>query len=137
MKCESKGKNHNYAHCGYLSCFYQQHSCSRKIESHTCQNRETFSFNQDPTLRLIVQGIMKLKCNTFIYLGLSLVAQVVKHLLAMWETWVHPWVRKIPSRREWQPTPVFLPRGFHGQTMGLQRVGHNRATNTLISLLLL
>ena len=67
MKCKSKSKNHNYAHWGYLSCFYQQHSCIQKIESRNCQNRETFSFNQDPTLRLIVQGIMKLKCNTFIW----------------------------------------------------------------------
>ena len=25
------------------------------------------------------------------------------------------WVGKIPWRREWQPTPVFLPREFHGQ----------------------
>jgi len=27
----------------------------------------------------------------------------------------YPWVRKIPWRRKWQPTPVFLPRKFHGQ----------------------
>ena len=26
-----------------------------------------------------------------------------------------PWVRKIPWRREWQPTPVFLPGEFSGQ----------------------
>jgi len=26
-----------------------------------------------------------------------------------------PWVRDIPRRREWQPTPVFLPGEFHGQ----------------------
>ena len=26
-----------------------------------------------------------------------------------------PWVRKIPWRRKWQPTPVFLPRDSHGQ----------------------
>ena len=25
-----------------------------------------------------------------------------------------PWVGKIPWSRKWQPTPVFLPRGFHG-----------------------
>ena len=25
------------------------------------------------------------------------------------------WVRKIPWRRKWQLTPVFLPRKFHGQ----------------------
>ena len=26
-----------------------------------------------------------------------------------------PWVRKIPGRRKWQPTPVFLPGKSHGQ----------------------
>ena len=26
-----------------------------------------------------------------------------------------PWVRKIPWRREWQPTPVFLPKEPYGQ----------------------
>ena len=26
-----------------------------------------------------------------------------------------PWVRKIPSRRAWQPNLVFLPGEFHGQ----------------------
>ena len=26
-----------------------------------------------------------------------------------------PWVGKIPWRREWQPTPVFLPEKAHGQ----------------------
>ena len=25
-----------------------------------------------------------------------------------------PWVRKIPWRREWQPTPVFLPEESYG-----------------------
>ena len=25
-----------------------------------------------------------------------------------------PWIRKIPWRRKWQPTPVFLPGEFHG-----------------------
>ena len=27
----------------------------------------------------------------------------------------NPWVRKMPWRRAWQPTPVFLPRECHGQ----------------------
>ena len=26
-----------------------------------------------------------------------------------------PWVGKIPWRRKWQPTPVFLPGESHGQ----------------------
>ena len=40
----------------------------------------------------------------------SLVAQLVKNLPTMWETWV----RKIPWRRERLPTPVFWPGEFHG-----------------------
>ena len=28
---------------------------------------------------------------------------------------INPWVRKIPWKREWQPTPVFLPGKSHGQ----------------------
>ena len=38
----------------------------------------------------------------------------------------HPWVRKIPWRRERQPTPLFLPREFHGQrSLAGYRVEHN------------
>jgi len=37
------------------------------------------------------------------------VAQVVKNPPAMQETWFDPWLGKIPWRRAWQPTPVFLP----------------------------
>jgi len=33
----------------------------------------------------------------------------VKNPPAMQETWFDPWVGKIPWRRKWQPTPVFLP----------------------------
>ena len=40
--------------------------------------------------------------------------QTVKNLPAMQETRL-PWVGKIPWRREWQPTPVFLPGESHGQ----------------------
>ena len=44
------------------------------------------------------------------YLQASLAAQTVKSLSAVQETWVG----KIPWRREWQPTPVFLPGESHG-----------------------
>ena len=45
----------------------------------------------------------------------------------------NPWVGKIPWRRAWQPTPVFLPGESHGQrslvgsiwSIGLQRAGHH------------
>ena len=45
----------------------------------------------------------------------SQVAQAVKNLPAMQETGSDCWVRKIPWRREWQLTPIFLPEKFHGQ----------------------
>ena len=43
----------------------------------------------------------------------------------------NPWVGKIPWRRKWQPTPVFLPgKEVSGKlhSMGSQRVRYNRAT---------
>ena len=33
------------------------------------------------------------------------------------------WVWKIPLRRHWQPTPVFLPGESHGQSGWLQSIG--------------
>ena len=48
-----------------------------------------------------------------------------------------PWVRKIPWRRTWQPTPVFLPRESHEQRslMGYSPWGHKESemTNSLTS----
>ena len=41
--------------------------------------------------------------------------QLVKNLPAMQETRFNPWVGKMPWRREWLPTPVFLPGEYHGQ----------------------
>ena len=40
---------------------------------------------------------------------------VVKNLPAMQETWFSLWVSKIPWRRKWQPSPVFLPGESHGE----------------------
>ena len=44
----------------------------------------------------------------------------------------NPWVGKIPWRREWQPTPVFLPGESHGQRSleGYSLCGHAWTTNT-------
>ena len=35
-----------------------------------------------------------------------------------WRCGFNPWVGKIPWRREWQPTPVFLPGESYGQRNG-------------------
>ena len=49
-----------------------------------------------------------------------------------------PWVGKIPWRRKWQPSPVFLPGKSHGQrnlagySQWGHRVGHDWVTNTSI-----
>ena len=55
--------------------------------------------------------------------------------LPMQECGFDPWVGKIPWRRKWQPTPVFLPGESHGQRSlagcspwGCKRVRHNLAT---------
>ena len=43
----------------------------------------------------------------------------------------NPWVRKIPCRRKWQPTPVFLPGEFHGQrSLGYNHWGHKELDMT-------
>ena len=64
--------------------------------------------------------------------GASLVAQMVKDMLAKQETQFDPWVGKIPWRRKWQPTPVYLPGEFHGQGRepgGLQSMGSQKVRN--------
>ena len=41
-----------------------------------------------------------------------------------------PWIRKIPWRRKWQPTPIFLPGKSHGQRslVGYSPWGHESQT---------
>ena len=59
-----------------------------------------------------------------------MVDQVVKNLPIVQRPRVNHWVRKIPWKRKWQTTPVFLPGKSHRQRrLGLQvhgvaRVGH-------------
>ena len=77
---------------------------------------------------------LRLKTMFFLFsYQISLVAQKVKNLPAMQETQFHPWVGKIPWRRGWQPTResawTEVPGGL--QSMRLQRVSHDRVTNTL------
>ena len=61
-------------------------------------------------------------------------AQAVKKLPAMQKTWIQSLGEEDPLEKEWQPTPVFLPRESHGQrslagySHGVTRVGHDLAT---------
>ena len=43
-----------------------------------------------------------------------------------------PWIGKIPWRRKWQPTPVFLPAESHGQRnlVGYRPWGHKESDRT-------
>ena len=48
-------------------------------------------------------------------MGTSLVAQTVKPSACnAGDLGSIPWVRKIPWRRKWQPTPILLPGKSHG-----------------------
>ena len=44
----------------------------------------------------------------------------------------NPWLRNIPRRRKWQPTPVFLPEKSHGQKslVGYSPQGHKESNMT-------
>ena len=63
-----------------------------------------------------------------------LVAQRLKRLPAMRETGFDSWVRKIPWRRKWQSTPVFLPGESHGQRslVGFSPLGHKEYYTLLV-----
>ena len=50
----------------------------------------------------------------YVYEWASLVGQWWRTCLPMQHRF-DPWVRKMPLRRKWQPTPVFLLRKFHGE----------------------
>ena len=83
-------------------------------------------------LGIILVGFCQINRTNRVYRG-DLVAQIVKRLSTMWETWVRSLGWEVPWRRKWQPTPVLLPRKSHGRrslvSMGLQRVGHDWATS--------
>ena len=57
-------------------------------------------------------------------------AHMVKNLPAGRRPGFHPWVGKIPWRRAWHPTPVFLPGEIHRQRslQGLQSMGSKSQT---------
>ena len=49
------------------------------------------------------------------YIHYYIKASLVAHCLQYRRPRFSPWVGKIPWRRKWQPTPVFLPGESHGQ----------------------
>ena len=68
----------------------------------------------------------------FTFKWASLVAQMIKNPIAMWETRVPSLGWEDPWRRDWLPTPIFLPREFHGQRtlVGYSQWGHKQSDTT-------
>ena len=68
---------------------------------------------EKPGTKLISFPLLKVlpeyKSKEVVVIWTSLVAQMVKNLPVMRETWVQPLGWEDPWRRAWQPTPVFLP----------------------------
>ena len=66
----------------------------------------------------------------YLHEGASLVAQLVKILLQCRRPRFDSWVGKIPWRRKWQPTSVFLPGESRGQRSltGYSPWGHKSQT---------
>ena len=58
---------------------------------------------------------MTMLCVSVLEPGAFLAAQMVKNPLAVSETRVQCLGGEDPWRKEWLPTPVFLPGEFHGQ----------------------
>ena len=52
-------------------------------------------------------------------------AQLVKNPHTVRETWIQSLGWEDLLEKERLPTPVFWPGESHGQSMGLQRVGHD------------
>ena len=66
------------------------------------------------SLSMVISRSINVAVNSFVSF-FCIVAQMVKNLPAIQETAFNPWVRKIPWRREWLLTLIFLPGEFHGQ----------------------
>ena len=84
-----------------LSLSHTHTHTSHTCHTHTCVEGGT-------------QGFRLFSLSLVNYLGFP-GGSSVKNPPVMQETWFNPWVGKIPWRREWQPTPVFLPGESHGQ----------------------
>ena len=62
----------------------------------------------------------------------SLVVQRLKHLPAVWETWVRSLGQEDPLEKEMATTPVLLPGKFHGwrSLVGYSPWGHEESDTT-------
>ena len=79
-------------------------------------------FTTSATWEALIKGYLYLNFwfnQMSLYIGCFPGGSAVKNLPAkagdVRDAGFHPWVRKIPWRRAWQPTPVILPGKPHGQ----------------------
>ena len=86
----------------FVGRFWAAREAPLVTRSQACSLHPQFFFSLISTLLKLLLG----------FLGGS----VVRIHLLMQEMWVQPRSGKIPWRRKWQPTPVFLPGKSHGQT---------------------
>ena len=105
----------------------------------TCKLRYTISIKHMPIFRDSIWNKPQQYIFHFDYIGnyiyiywVSLVTQTVKHLPAMQRPKFDCWVRQIPWRRKWQPTPVLLLGKFHGwrSLVGYSPWGHKELDMT-------
>ena len=109
---------------------------TRNLILNTKENNE-YIYTYTWSTIIYIQDMYRCNLLTLLYTYIriyrcGLVAQLVKNLQSR-RLRLDPWIRKIPWRGEWLPTPVFLlensrdrePGGL--QSMGSQRVGHDWA----------
>ena len=106
---------------------YLLHSTKTGDSIHTCLKAKSSSFSVFEAVLLIELGQRRLESEGF-PCGSDGKEPVCQYRRCGFD----PWIRKIPWRRKWQPTPVFLPGESHGQksmaaTVIRVTVRHNRS----------
>ena len=82
-------------------------------------------------LGIIDQSYHECKIQKILFSGLPWWLRWSRICLQCGKPGFDPWVGKIPWRREWQPTPVFLPgESFDRGACGLQSMGHKESDTT-------
>ena len=103
-------------------CKWVRHDLATKQQQHT-----VFAFLWLISLSIIPSGSIHVAANGKI--SFTVMTEYYSIRISRWHTGkestcqcrrcnrhgFHPWVRRIPWRRAWQPTPVLLPGESHGQ----------------------
>ena len=116
----------------FFPFFQFQPMCVLKSELSPLDNRSLYSVFFKPYLATLIFLTWNSKGFTVRLVWASLVAQRLKRLPAIQETWVPSLGREDPWRRKWQPTPIFLPGESHGwrSLVGYSPRGHKESDTT-------